>query len=317
MERLHTPPAPASAVGILLMAHGSPDHLDDMAAYLQHVRGGRPTPQALVDDIRARYRMIGGRSPLLDLTQAQAQALATRLYACCSQVRVYVGMRHWHPFIREALEHMVADGVRRVVAVSMAPQYSRLSVGAYQQALAAAQAELGVDLDVTCVTSWHDHPLLLQAFAEQVREALALFPPQVRAQVRVIFTAHSLPTRILTESDPYPREVARTAEGVAKLLGLTAWDLAYQSQGATAEAWLGPTLAEAFARGAAQEQRQLLLAPIGFVCDHVEILYDIDILAQQVAETQGLTLKRSASLNTSPLFIKALANVVQSHVSDS
>jgi ferrochelatase len=293
------------------MAHGSPDRLDDMAAYLQHVRGGRPTPPALVDDIRERYRLIGGRSPLLDLTRAQAQALAARLTANGAEVRVYVGMRHWHPFIQETVQHMVADGVRRVVAVSMAPQYSRLSVGAYQRALEAAQAELGDSLNVTYVASWHDHPLLLQAFAERVREALALLSEEVQAQVRVIFTAHSLPTHILTEGDPYPREVERTAAGVAKLLGLTAWELAYQSQGATADPWLGPTLDEMFDRHAARGQRQLLLAPIGFVCDHVEILYDIDILAQQVAQAKGLCLRRIASLNTSPTFIDALASVVQ------
>jgi ferrochelatase len=304
----------ASPVGVLLMAHGSPDHLDDMAAYLQHVRGGRPTPQALVDDIRERYRLIGGRSPLLALTQAQAQALEARLQAHDPQLRVYVGMRHWHPFIKEAVQRMVADGVRRAVAVSMAPQYSRLSVGAYRRALEAAQAELDVCLDATYVASWHDHPLLLQAFAERVREALAQFPEEVRAQTRVIFTAHSLPTRILTEGDPYPQEVERTAQGVARLLGLTAWELAYQSQGATADPWLGPTLDEVFERCAARGQRHLLLAPIGFVCDHVEILYDLDILAQQLAQARGLCLRRIASLNTSPLLIDTLVSVVQRHL---
>jgi ferrochelatase len=302
---------PTSALGVLLMAHGSPDQLDDMAAYLQHVRGGRPTPPALVDEIRERYRLIGGRSPLLDLTRAQAQALEARLRVHRPQVRVYVGMRHWHPFIQETLPRMVADGVRRVVAVSLAPQYSRLSVGAYQRALEAAQAEVGIGLEITCVASWHDHPLLLQAFVERVQEALALVTDEVRAQTRVIFTAHSVPRRILTEGDPYPHEVERTAAGVAKLLGLAAWDLAYQSQGATDEPWLGPTLDEMFERCVTQGQQQLLLVPIGFVCDHVEILYDIDILAQQVARRKGLCLRRIASLNTSPTLIAALASVVE------
>jgi ferrochelatase len=164
------------------------------------------------------------------------------------------------------------------------------------------------------VASWHDHPLLLQAFAERVREALAQFPEEVRAQTRVIFTAHSLPTRILTEGDPYPQEVERTAQGVARLLGLTAWELAYQSQGATADPWLGPTLDEVFERCAARGQRHLLLAPIGFVCDHVEILYDLDILAQQLAQARGLCLRRIASLNTSPLLIDTLVSVVQRHL---
>jgi len=309
---LTTPTSPT--VGVLLMAHGSPNRLDEMAAYLQHVRGGRPTPQALVDDIRERYRLIGGRSPLLDLTQAQAKAVEARLHADGARVRVYVGMRHWHPFIKETVQQMVADGIQRVIAVSMAPQYSRLSVGAYQRALETAQIELGVSLDVTHVGSWHDHPLLLQAFAERVREALLQFPEDIRGQLHVIFTAHSLPIRILTEGDPYPCEVERTAEGVAKLVGLAAWELAYQSQGATAEPWLGPTLDEAFEKCAGRDQRQLLVAPIGFVCDHVEILYDLDILAQQAAQAKGLWLRRIASLNTSPTFVEALASVVESHL---
>ena len=301
-------------IGVLLMAHGSPDHLDDMAAYLQHVRGGRPTPQALVDDIRGRYQLIGGRSPLLDLTRAQGNALEKRLNANGVSFRVYVGMRHWHPFIKGTVRQMVEDGIRRVVAVSLAPQYSRLSVGAYRGALEAAQAELDVSLEVTTVTSWHDHPRLLQAFAERVQEVNNRLNGEERAQLDIVFTAHSLPQRILAEGDPYPHEVERTAAGVAKLLGLTTWEVAYQSQGATAEPWLGPRLDEVFERAAAQGRRSLLLVPIGFVCDHVEILYDLDILAQQVAQGKGLRLMRTASLNTSPTFIEALAQVVASHL---
>jgi ferrochelatase len=315
MVETHTTASPTPQVtGVLLMAHGSPDSLDDMAVYLRHVRGGRPTPQALVDDIRGRYALIGGRSPLLDLTRAQGQAVEERLNSEGIRCRVYVGMRHWHPFIKDTVQQLAEDGVRRVVAVSMAPQYSRLSVGAYQRALETAQSELGVSLDVSYVASWHDHPLLLQAFAERVQEALARLPEAGRSQVQTIFTAHSLPRRILTEGDPYPREVERTAAGVAKLLGLAAWEVAYQSQGATAEPWLGPTLDEMFTTCAAQGRRQLLLVPIGFVCDHVEILYDLDILAQRVGQEKGLCLIRTASLNTSPTFIDALASVVKSHV---
>jgi protoporphyrin/coproporphyrin ferrochelatase len=301
-------------IGVLLMAHGSPDHLDDMAAYLQRVRGGRPTPQALVDEMRERYALIGGRSPLLDLTRAQGKALEARLNANATRFRVYVGMRNWHPFIKDTVRQMLEDGIQRVVAVSMAPQYSSLSVGAYRRALEMAQAELGPGLEVTTVTSWHDHPLLLQAFAEAVQDVFNWLSPEERARFDVIFTAHSLPQRVLAEGDPYPHEVERTAAGVARLLGLTTWEVAYQSQGATAEPWLGPTLDEVFARAATQGRRALLLVPVGFVCDHVEILYDIDILAQKVAQEKGLDLKRTASLNTSPTFIEALAQVVTSHL---
>jgi ferrochelatase len=301
-------------IGVLLMAHGSPDHLDDMAAYLQHVRGGRPTPQALVDEMRERYALIGGRSPLLDLTRAQGEALEARLNADGTRFRVYVGMRNWHPFIKDTVRHMLEDGIQRVVAVSMAPQYSKLSVGAYGRALDAARAELGASLEVTTVTSWHDHPRLVQAFAEAVQDVYSRLGTEERARFSVIFSAHSLPRRVLAEGDPYPHEVERTAAGVARLLGLTTWEVAYQSQGATAEPWLGPTLDEVFARAATHGRRAFLLVPVGFVCDHVEILYDIDILAQKVAQEKGLYLKRTASLNTSLTFIEALAEVVTSHL---
>jgi protoporphyrin/coproporphyrin ferrochelatase len=311
----HVPSSPMpQVIGVLLMAHGSPDHLDDMVAYLQHVRGGRPTPQALVDEMRERYALIGGRSPLLDLTRAQGRALEARLNANATRFRVYVGMRNWHPFIKDTVRQMLEDGIRRVVAVSMAPQYSNLSVGAYRRALEMAQTELGPGLEVTAVTSWHDHPRLLQAFAEAVQDVYNRLSPEERARFSVVFTAHSLPQRVLAEGDPYPREVERTAAGVAGLLGLTAWEVAYQSQGATAEPWLGPTLDEVIARAATQGRRALLLVPVGFVCDHVEILYDIDVLAQKVAQEKGLYLERTASLNTSPTFIEALAEVVTSHL---
>jgi len=304
----------AQITGVLLMAHGSPDNLDDMGAYLRHVRGGRATPQALVDDMRGRYQLIGGRSPLLDLTRAQGKALEERLNSHGVRFRVYVGMRHWHPFIKDTVRQMVEDGIQRVVAVSMAPQYSELSVGAYRRALEMAQAEFPARLAVTTVTSWHEHPGLLQAFAEGVQDVYNRLSAEERAQLGVVFTAHSLPQRVLAAGDPYPHEVERTAAGVAKLLGLTTWEVAYQSQGATAELWLGPTLDEVFERAAAQGRRALLLVPVGFVCDHVEILYDIDILAQKVAQEKGLSLRRTASLNTSPTFIGALAQVVTSHL---
>jgi protoporphyrin/coproporphyrin ferrochelatase len=314
VERYSSTLPTAQVIGVLLMAHGSPDHLDDMGAYLQHVRGGRPTPPTLVEDIRGRYALIGGRSPLLDLTQAQAKALEERLNANATRFRVYVGMRHWHPFIKDAVRQMGEDGIQRVVAVSMAPQYSVLSVGAYRSALEMAQAALGASLEVTTVTSWHEHPWLLQAFAERVQQVCRGLSAEELAQLNVVFTAHSLPQRVLAEGDPYPHEVDQTAAGVAKLLGLTTWEVAYQSQGATAEPWLGPTLDEVFERAAARGRRLLLVVPVGFVCDHVEILYDIDILAQKVAQEKGLRLMRTASLNTSPTFIEALAQVVASHL---
>ena len=298
-------PDTAPGLAVLLMAHGTPESVGQMADYLRLVRGGREPSAELIDEMTHNWEAIGGHSPLTDITLQQGQALRARLAADGHDVVVVVGMRNWRPFIADAIRDIEQTGARRIVGIPMAPQFSTLSVQKYMD---AAQAALPAGVELTCVRSFHDHPLLVEAFAEHVRAA----HPGVDEEV--VFTAHSLPQRILAEGDPYPQEVDHTAAGVAKLLGLTTWEVAYQSQGATAEPWLGPTLDQTFERAAAQNRRSLLLVPIGFVCDHVEILYDLDILARKVAEERGLCLMRTASLNTSPTFIEALAQVVEAHL---
>jgi ferrochelatase len=288
--------------GVLLLAHGTPDSLDQMPEYLRLVRGGRPPSPELIAEMRHNYAAIGGRSPLTDLTRAQAEALAAALG---DETRVYVGMRNWKPFIAEAIEAARADGLTGLVAVPMAPQYSTLSVGKYRAAVDTATPP---GLTVRFVRSWHDHPGLLDAFAERLGAALERGPRDA-----VLFTAHSLPQRVIAEGDPYADQVAATAKGVAERAGVASYGLAYQSAGRTPEPWLGPSLDEALVSLAAVGHRRVLVAPIGFVCDHTEILFDVDVQAAAVARERGLDLLRSQSLNCSPLFIAALADVVRSH----
>jgi len=297
------------------MAYGGPNSLDDIEAYLLNIRGGRNTPPELVEKVRERYALIGGRSPLLEITRAQARALEERLNAAADgpRYRVYVGMRHWHPYIREAVAQIVEDGLRNVVALCMTPHYSQMSVGAYFQKLQEAQEALGVEMDVAYVVSWHDHPLFIQAMADKVRAALQRFPGEVRNQVRIIFTAHSLPAALMEQGDPYDAQVRETARLVARQLGLEAgdWQLCYQSAGARNVKWLGPQIEDVIVGLAEAGHKNILVAPIGFVADQAEILYDIDIACRNLAATRGAHLERTESLNTSPTFIEALADITQ------
>ncbi len=295
---------------VLMMAYGGPNSLEEIEPYLLDVRGGRPTPHELVEEIRERYAMIGGRSPLLRITRAQAHALEERLNAAGkAEYRTYVGMRHWFPYIREAVAQIVEDGLREVVALCMAPHYSRMSIGAYFRKV---QEALGADLDVHFVQSWHDHPLFIEAIAEKVRAALERFPAEVRDKVKIVFTAHSLPASIVEQGDPYDAQLRETARLAAARLELPAetWQFCYQSAAAGSTKWLGPPIEDVVVELAEAGHKHILVAPIGFVADHVEVLYDIDIACRQLAEARGAHLERTESQNASPTFIAALADVV-------
>ena len=280
------------------MAHGTPSSLDEMPEYLRLVRGGRPPSDELVAEMRENYRAIGGRSPLTDITEAQAAALRARLGA---DMPVAVGMRNWRPFIGEALAALAAAGVTRVIGIPMAPQFSTLSVQKYIDAAAQALPD-GVQFEA--IESFHTHPLLLDAFAERVRAA------QPKPEELVVFTAHSLPVRAIESGDRYAAEVAATAHGVAQRVGITHYDRAFQSAGRTPEPWIGPPLAQLI-DDRSVTIRRFLIVPIGFVCDHTEILFDIDIQAAQTAREFSATLRRTESLNTSPLFIAMLEDLVR------
>ena len=285
---------------VLLMAHGTPSSLDEMPEYLRLVRGGRPPSPELVAEMRHNYQAIGGRSPLTEITMAQGEALRGRLG---DDVPVSVGMRNWRPFLKDAIADLAAAGVTRVVGVPMAPQFSTLSVQKYVDAATAALPD-GVHLDA--VRSFHSHPLLLEAFAERVRAA-APHPDEL-----VVFTAHSLPVRVIESGDQYAAEVAATARGVAELAGVARFEIAFQSAGRTPEPWIGPDLSEFVTSKAAEGARRFLVVPIGFVCDHTEILFDIDVQAASAARQAGASLRRTESLNTSPTFIGALEAIVRS-----
>ena len=285
--------------GVLLMAHGTPSSLDEMPEYLTVVRGGRVPSAELVEEMRRNYRAIGGRSPLTDLTEAQAAALRARLGA---ETPVAIGMRNWRPYIKDAIASLSALGVTRIVGIPMAPQFSTLSVQKYVDAAAAA-LPAGVRFDTA--PSFYEHPLLLDAFAERVRAA----GPQ--DDEIVVFTAHSLPARVIEAGDVYADQVAATARGVAARAGVRHFEQAFQSAGRTPEPWIGPTLDDLVRARAGGGARKFLVVPIGFVCDHTEILFDIDVQAAAAARDAGATLRRTASLNTSATFIALLEDLAR------
>lgn len=295
--------------GVLLLAHGAPDQLSDIPEFLLNVRGGRPLPEAAVAEIVERYARIGGGSPLLRITEQQALALAEKL-----RRPVYVGMRNWKPFILESVERMRDDGVERAIAVCLAPQNSRTSVGLYRKSFDEAVAKAGARFATEFIESWHDHPGLIRAFAEKVEAARAQAEAEAGSRLPIVFTAHSVPERTIAAGDPYAQQVRETAALVAKAMAVDDYRLAFQSQGMTAEPWIGPTVESTIDELAAQGHRHALIAPVGFVSDHVEILYDIDVVFREYGKTKGVTVWRSESLNASPLFIAALASLVKSRI---
>ena len=288
--------------GVLLMAHGTPTSMDEMPEYLRLVRGGRPASPELVEEMRHNYEAIGGRSPLTMLTLAQGDALRARLG---DATPVAVGMRNWKPFIDEALGELHAAGVTRVIGIPLAPQFSSLSVGKY---FSAATAALREGMELVPVQSFHTHPLLVQAFAERLESA------RPSADTEVVFTAHSLPQRVVDGGDPYVDEVRGTAHAVAARAGVSRVEIAFQSAGRTPEPWIGPDVGDFIRDRAAAGVREFLVAPIGFVCDHTEVLFDIDVQARAAAQACGAALRRTESLNSSPPFIAMLEDLVRSRI---
>ncbi|MFH0909764.1 MAG: ferrochelatase [bacterium] len=293
---------------ILVLAYGTPSSMDDMAAYLLDVREGRVPSPELVADMQHRYTLIG-HSPLNELTQAQARAVEDELRRRGHDTRVYVGMRHWKPWIKDTVAAMKADGVESATAIVMAPHFSSLSIGKYRKRVEQAQQELGSAIRVQFVESWWQQPKFLEALENKVRAALAQFP--AGARVKVIFTAHSLPERIMKMGDPYDSQVKANAAALAKRLGLSDWMFAYQSAGASPEPWLGPAIEDVIPDLARQGFKHVLVAPIGFVCDHMEILYDLDIEARKVAEEHGVHFERTQMMNTTPEFIAAIVDALE------
>ncbi|MGI8644472.1 MAG: ferrochelatase [Thermomicrobiales bacterium] len=312
-------PAPDSTTTatnhVLMMAYGGPDKIEDVPDYLRDVRSYRPTSDELIHEIAERYERIGGRSPILELTQAQAAALEAKLNddPVGPRWNVHVGMRHWHPFIKDVLAELEGETIAKVVGLVMAPHYSRMSIGAYYKRVEAA----GSPIQVVPIERWHLLPGYLDALADRVGDALQKFPAEVRKDVPVIFSAHSLPEKIQEWDDPYPRELQETVAAVAERISPQPYTFAYQSAAMTPDPWLGPDVAETVERYAAEGKQHILVAPVGFVTEHVEILYDIDVDFMQQAEKLGVRLERIEMLNDHPLMIAALADLVRARAAQA
>ena len=307
---------------ILLLAHGTPETIDEIPEYLRNVVSGRPMPEHVIEEIKHRYSLIG-RSPLTEITLAQGQLVEDQIAAEGIDARVYVGMRNWKPYIPDVVRRMREDGVTEMAVVCLAPQNSRTSVGLYKRAV---QAEAGA-LKVDFTEGWAQDPLLADAFADRLRAAQARLIRETGAAVPVLFTAHSVPTRTVeataaTEgqprhwpgegADPYAQEAKRTAKLVAERVpAIPKWWFAFQSQGASGGPWIGPTVEETLTAIAAEGIKTLLLQPIGFLCDHVEILYDVDIAFKDYAAKLGIRLERPESLNDSPILARAIAGLAK------
>ena len=292
------------------MAYGTPDRPDEVEAYYTHIRGGRvPSPDA-VARLQKRYEVVGGRTPLLDITNELARKVERVLSGGGEPYGVYVGMKHWHPFIGDVVRRMVTDGVRELTAIALAPHYSRMSIGAYQAAVRDALSLIGDDgVAVTFVDQWHMHPRFLDLIAALVGEGLSAWTPAARARVVTVFSAHSLPERIRQWNDPYERQLLESCHAVAERAALDNWRFAWQSAGETGEPWLGPDICEVLATLHHDGVRDVLSVPIGFVSDHLEIFYDIDHEARGRADALGVTLRRTAMPNADDRFARLLAAI--------
>lgn len=300
-------------IGLLVMAYGGPNNIEEVEPYLLDVRGYRPTAPEIIHQVRERYREIGGRSPIREQTQAQADALESALNASGQHFKASVGMRHWHPYIKDALEDMRSYGIEHAVGLVMAPHYSRMSIGAYYKKI----DEANLPISFSRIEDWHLQTGYLDALADRVRAALQRFPANARAEVPIIFTAHSLPQKILEWNDLYPIQLRETVSALVERLGPYPHEFAFQSAAISTEPWLGPDAGETIKRFASEGRENILLCPIGFVCEHVEILYDIDIVYQKLAKTLGVHLERIEMLDTAPDMINGLAQLVREHAKKS
>jgi len=291
----------------LVMAYGGPNNIDEVEPYLLDVRGYRPTAPEIIHEVRERYHEIGGRSPILEQTREQAAALEAALSTNGQEFKAFVGMKHWHPYIKDTLVEMQAQGIKHVVGLVMAPHYSRMSIEGYFKKIDDA----GSPVEIAPIKDWHLLPGYLDALVSRVCAALERFPAEVRSQVPVIFSAHSLPERILEWKDPYPDQLRETVDVVMQRLGNQPHDFAFQSAAISNEPWLGPDVSESIKRYAAQGQKNIISCPIGFVCEHVEVLYDIDIVYQKLAKSLDVRLERIEMVHTSPQMMTGLAELIR------
>ena len=315
-------PDTTKPIGVLFMAYGGPESLDEIPGYLSDIRHGRPTTAAVLDEITNNYRSIGGQSPILGLTKAQIDGAMAHLNPPGEPARfkAYLGMRHWAPWIEETVGRMLDDGIERAVAIVLAPHFSSMSIAKYQAKVKAGLELYRGDIEFSYVDAYFDADLLIEAFAARVREGIEQFPEDERDDVHVVLSAHSLPVRILKMGDPYQDQLWTTARLIAERAGLREdqWSWSYQSEGRSPEPWLGPQLEDHVP--ALQDERgvdKVVSLAIGFVSDHVEILFDIDIEAQKAAKERGMTLVRPPSLNDDPRFVRLLAELVEGQAAEA
>ena len=298
--------------GVLLMAYGSPERAEDIEPYYTHIRGGRkPSPQE-IESLRERYLAIGGKSPLLAITTSTATRLQARLGG---GYKVYAGMKHWHPYVGEVFHQIFGDGIGDLLAIALAPHYSKMSIGSYQEAVKSANLAVGGGISVKFVDEWYENPNFLKVWKNRIERSLSeKFQEHSMEDLFVLFTAHSLPERILTWGDPYKLQLFETADKLASMLSLkrNQYAFAFQSAGRTSEPWLGPDILAKLRELRKMGCKEILIAPIGFVSDHLEILYDIDVEAMQLAKEVGIHLERTESLKDSEEFVEVLASIVSS-----
>jgi ferrochelatase len=298
-------------IGVLVMSYGTPESMDQIEAYYTHIRRGNPpSPEELQDLINRYEAVVGGFFPLRRNTDRQVQGLQRALDEAFGPGRFvcYQGLKHARPFIEDGVQAMADDGIRHAVGVVLAPHYSVMSVGGYIKRAQEKADALGVRM--AFVRSYHDHPLLIEAHAERLQRQFGFFAPDVRDDVLVLFSAHSLPERILQMNDPYQDQLLTTARLVAEKAGATRWRFAWQSAGRTKEPWLGPDILDVLRSLHQEGVQRVVVCPIGFVSDHLEILYDIDIECRRLADSLGMNLRRTAMLNTDPKYMKLLTDVV-------
>jgi ferrochelatase len=295
-----------TSAAVLMMAYGTPRDLEDVEAYYTDIRNGKAPSPDLLEELKDRYRAIGGKSPLLEITQAQVKGVEERV-----NTKTYLGMKHAPPRIPQAVAEIAAAGADRIVGLVLAPHYSAMSVGDYERRVRTAADEAGWDGTIDVVESWHLEPGYIELLCERVDYAYRTLTKDVRRDATVVFTAHSLPERVLQSGDPYAQQLEETAEAVAGKLGLESWQIGWQSAGRTKDPWIGPDILKVIADLAARGQRGVVVCPCGFVSDHLEVLYDVDIECKRLAGELGLELERTASPNDDPAFLDVLAGVVR------
>ena len=306
----HSSPPP---IGVLIMAYGGPNSLAEIPGYLSDIRSGRVTTPAVLEEITHNYEQIGGKSPLLGMSRRQMEAVQAQLDP--ARFRCYLGMRHWSPWIEDVVGQMVADGITDAISLVLAPHYSKMSVAKYQEKIADGLAMYRGQINFRHIASYHTAPTLIQALVNRVQEGINRWPANERGDVHVVFSAHSLPVRIIKMGDPYDKQLQETAQLVAQQANLVEgqWSWSYQSAGRSPEPWLGPQIEAYIPELAARGIKNIVSVPVGFVSDHVEILFDIDIKAQAVAHELGVRLERPPALNDDPLYIETLVDVIRSH----